>query len=668
LKLFDDFGPLKKRTQLKELPPVLETGWKPPQYFPDLSSAALISFDTETWEKDFDHGPGWARGASELVGFSVAAQTHAGDIGSWYFPINHKIETEWNLDGKQCLSWLKHTLESTPQIPKVGANLIYDIGTLSDYGIWPQGELHDVQVAEPLIDDRGEINLDHLGLKYCGIGKETSALYDWIIRAYNPDKRRIRGDIYRSPPRLVGYYAEQDAALPIHVLQRQWPILTSECLHDVYRMECDLIRLWVRMRIQGAAIDIPKAERLYVKFGLRIKEMEKELAAKAGREVNVDASDDIGRALEAAGIQVPFKTTEKGKKVYSVTKPWLEKQNHPIVTDTLEIRKLGKINSTFIKSYFLERHRNGVVHCSFNPLRKDGGGTETGRLSSDNPNLQNIPVRTDEGKMIRECFTYHYGHYGIEQGDQSQIEYRYLAHFAVGPGADALREQYNNNPDTDYHDATYDRVCPHMGWDIMDAVFRSNKRRPIKNINFGLVYGMGGPKLASDLKLSREDAKKLFGSYHEGNPYVKETMKDAAAFMQRYGYTLTVLGRRRRYDLWEPMEYGDWFPLPFEAAVKQWGPMIHRANEHTAINSKLQGSAADQMKKAAQILLNEGVYDFTGVPMLQVHDEWVNSRIDNSPQQEEAFRYIKHVNETCIPLRIPLKYERGFGNNWNEAK
>jgi len=666
--LFDDLGPLKKRTQLAQLPPVMDTGWKPPQYFPDLRGARLISFDTETWEKDWSHGPGWSRGASELVGFSVGAQAHDGQIQGWYFPIGHKVEPEYNLDGKQCLAWLKHTLEDTPNIPKVGANLIFDIGTLSDYNIWPTGELHDVQMAEPLLEERGEVNLDHLGIKYCGIGKETNHLYEWIRKAYKPLEKEIRGDIYRSPPRLAGPYGEQDATLPIQVLAEQWPLLTAQNLHEVYRMECDLIRLWVRMRIQGAAIDINKAEQAYVKIGHSIKTLQAKLDYAAGRKVSVESSDDIGSALEAAGIEVPFKINEKGKKKYSVTKPWMEKQSNPLVDLVKDIRKLTKVNSTFIRSYLLERHINKVIHCSFNPLRKDGGGTSTGRLSSDNPNLQNIPVRTEEGKWVRECFTFFDGHYRVEQGDQSQIEYRYMAQFAVGPGSDELRRLYNENPDIDYHDSTYDRICPYMGWNIADVELRKDKRRPIKNINFGLVYGMGETKLAGDLKLSREDARRLFKAYHDANPYVKSTMDDAAAFMQRYGYTLTILGRRRRYDLWEPMDYGDWIALPFEAAVSKWGPMIHRANEHTAINSVLQGSAAEQIKKAAQRLLNEGVYDFTGVPMLTVHDEWLNSRIDASPQQEEAYRYIKHVNETCIKLRIPLKYERGWGNNWNEAK
>jgi DNA polymerase I-like protein with 3'-5' exonuclease and polymerase domains len=666
--LFEDLGVLKKRAVLKELPPVPDSGWRPPQYFPDLRGASLLSIDTETWERDFEHGPGWARGQSEICGFSVGAMMPNGDMGQWYFPIRHQLERDWNLDPKTSLSWLKWVMEETPTIPKVGANLIFDIGTLSDIGIWPTGELHDVQFAESLLNEAGEVNLDALGAKYCGEGKTSNFLYEWAAKAYggsaNPDQR---ANIYRCPPRLVGPYGEQDASLPIRVLMAQWPLLTADNLHAVYRMECDLIRLWIRMRIQGAAVDVPKAEQLYVKFGRDIKTMKENLKTLVGKEVNPDSSDSVGAALEAAGVPTVSKVT-KGRKRYSVTKPWLETVDHPIAKSVLEVRALGKINSTFIRSYILERNIRGVVHCNFNPLRQDTGGTRTGRLSSDQPNLQNIPVRSDDGKLIRALFTFFNGHWRVEQGDQSQIEYRYLAEFATGPGAEELRARYNADPHTDYHDATYDRVCPYMGWDITNKEFRKDKRRPIKNINFGLVYGMGEPKLARDLKLSLKDAKVLFNAYHEGNPYVKTTMSDAASEASAYGYVTTILGRRRRFDLWEPIEYGDWTPLPFEAAIRAYGGSIQRAGLHRAINSKLQGSAAEQIKKAAHILLLEGVYDYTGVPMLQCHDEWLNSRIDDSPGQEEAYRYIKHVNETAIPLRIPLNYERGFGANWNEAK
>lgn len=667
--LFEDLGPLKKRAVLKELPAVPDTGWRPPQYYPDLRGASLLSLDTETHERDWDHGPGWARGQSEICGFSVGALATNGEIGQWYFPIRHKVESDWNLDPAKSLSWLKWIMEDTPTIPKVGANLIYDLGTLSDAGINPTGELHDVQFAESLLNESGEVNLDALGAKYCGAGKESNQLYEWLDRAYgggaNADQR---GNIYRSPPRLAGPYGEQDASLPIRVLQAQWPLLEADNLHTVYRMECDLIRLWIRMRQQGAAVDVPKAEQLYVRFGRDIREMKEKLKRLVGKEVNPESSDSVGAALEAAGVHTVNKINPKGKKTYSVTKPWLETIDHPIAESVLEIRAKTKINSTFIRSYILERNIKGVIHCNFNPLRQDKGGTRTGRLSSDQPNLQNIPVRTDDGKLIRAMFTFFQGHYRVEQGDQSQIEYRYLAEFAAGPGSEELRALYNSDPNIDYHDSTYNRVCPFMGWDINDANFRKDKRRPIKNINFGLVYGMGEPKLARDLKLPIKDARVLFAAYHNANPYVKATMDDAAAEASAYGYVTTILGRRRRFDLWVPIEYGDWTPLPFEAAIRAYGPSIQRAGLHKAINSKLQGSAAEQIKKAAHILLLEGVYDFTGVPMLQCHDEWLNSRIDASPAQEEAYRYIKHVNETAIPLRIPLNYERGFGANWNEAK
>lgn len=675
---FDDEDdlPLRKSTRLRTPPPIPETGWRPPQYFPNLSEATVVSFDVETKETDFAHGPGWARGKGHIVGFSVGAIDRAGNRGKWYFPVRHEIESEWNLDPKQCFAWLKKTLE-TPHIPKVGANLLYDIGWLGEENIEVQGELHDVQFAEALLDEQGEVALDYLGKKYLGEGKETVDLYTWLASAYGGEANsRQRANIYQAPPRLVGPYAESDADLPLRVLEAQWKQLTAEGLLDLYRMECDLIPLLIRMRRAGVQVDIPRAEQLHAELGHDIEKLKLGLFEATGVRANVNSGDDLARVFDAAGIEYPHTTGGKP----SFRKEFLKSVEHPIANLVNDIREHEKIRGTFVEAYLLESNVNGKIHCQFHPLRGGDGGTKTGRFSSSDPNLQNIPVRTALGKKVRKAFVPDHGHHSWKKFDYSQIEYRMLAHFAVdgrnldieriinfwqgalGPWgaegfADNLRATYNADPKTDYHDVVQRNVKEITGL-LID-------RKPIKNINFGLLYGQSEKGLAFKAGFTPEQARGVFSAYHQGAPYVKPTMAAVGLEVQAFGYVRTVLGRRTRFDLWEPARHGNYgVALPYDAAIRQYGDKIRRAFEYRGVNYKLQGSAADVMKRAMLAAHKSGVFDVLGVPRLTVHDELDFSVIDDTPAQDEAWKYLTYVLENSTPLRIPVRVDSGSGPNW----
>lgn len=651
----EDLGQLKKKAGLRLPPPVPETGWLPPREFPNLASAVVISLDTETREPDFSHGPGWGRGKGYIVGFSLAAQDAAGNRGKWYFPVRHEFEPEYNLDPATCFRWLKSVLE-TPHIPKVGANLLYDIGWLTTENIYVQGELHDVQFSEALLHEDGEVALEYLGQKYLNEGKDSDLLYQWLAEAYGGNANsKQRENIYRAPARLVGAYAESDADLPLRVLDKQWPLMVRDGLTDVYRMECDSIYLLTRMRLTGVNIDLPAAEQLYGELAVDIQELNQQLFQQTGVWANVDSGADLAKVFDAAGIR--YNRTAKGAP--SFTKDFLKTVEHPIADLVRDIREHMKIRSTFIRSYILESNVNGRVHCQFHPLRGDEGGTRSGRFASSTPNLQNIPVRSKLGKRIRKLFIPDYGHIGWEKDDYSQIEYRFLAHFAVGDGADMVRERYNKDPKTDYHEMTQELVKL-----IANMLI---ERKPIKNINFGLLYGMGEPKLARQIGVAKDIAKQIFKAYHQGNPYVKATMEQAANEAQLHGFVQTILGRRSRFDMWEPrvVNYENRASaLRYDAAIRNYGCDIQRAHTHKAINRKLQGSAADIIKKGMWRCWREGVFDVIGVPKLQVHDELDFSVIDDSPAQQEAYRYMRHVLETAVPLRIPVLVDSGRGPNW----
>jgi DNA polymerase I-like protein with 3'-5' exonuclease and polymerase domains len=308
------------------------------------------------------------------------------------------------------------------------------------------------------------------------------------------------------------------------------------------------------------------------------------------------------------------------------------------------------------------------LFCQFHPMRGDDGGAVTGRFSSSDPNLQNIPARTDLGKAIRRIFTYDTDHIAIEKDDMSQQEYRDLAHFAVDNGdgsAERLREEYRNNPKTDYHERTQ-RMTKELSGMLIE-------RRPIKNMNFGLVYGMQEKKLIRQNGFEPKQGKLIFKAYHEANPYVRATMDAAAVEMQQLGFITTILGRRLRFNLWEPAFRAHGQPrspgLPFDMAINAYGSAIKRAGEHKAINYMLQGSNADQMKKGMHDCDKAGIFDVIGVPRLTVHDELVFSVAYDNSTVNEAYGEMRHIMETCIPhIKVPVRIDFKRGKSWGDTE
>lgn len=648
-----------KRETMRIMPPIPETGWRPPTYLPDLSSARVISIDCETYDPDLlTHGPGWARGKGHIVGVSIGADGG----GRWYYPIRHEVEPQDNWDPEMVLNWLRHTL-ANPNQPKVGANLLYDIGWLRHEGVTVRGELVDVQYAEALLDERAEVNLETLGQKYLGEGKDSSLLYDWCSRFYGGKANGAqRANIYRAPPRLVGPYAEADADLPMRVAIAMYPKLVQEGLLELLQMECALIPLLVDMRFAGVRVNVQRAEELREVLAARAVEEHKKLRALVGFDVDINSADSLSRAFDTVGLG--YGRTAKGKP--SFTKAFLEGLRHPLGDHIREIRKCDKLRGTFVESYILDSHINGMVYGQFHPLRSDEGGTRSGRFSSSTPNLQNIPARDDElAPLIRGLFIPDEGHAAWRKYDYSQIEYRFLIHFARGPGSDEVRAHFNANPDTDYHEMALDLVAPEAGWDISTKELRKQHRRPIKNINFGLIYGMGVDKLAGDLGLTKQEGKALFAAYHKGVPFAKATMDWCSEEAQQLGSITTILGRKSRFDLWEPAKWGeDTIALPYEQAILRYGS-IRRAYTHKALNRRLQGSAADLMKKAMLRCYLDGVFDETGIPRLTVHDE-----LDFSDPggKDEAFREMKHIMETALPISIPVRADGDIGPDWGHVE
>lgn len=630
---FDEIGmwwqdyPVTKSTASsahgRPIPPPV-TGWTPPRDLPNLRGARVLGLDTETKDLELTtRGPGFVRGAAHIVGVSVATEDRA-----WYFPLRHEYEAErhLNMDPARVLSWLTDTLTDLPAVPVVGANLLYDLEALrAETGRMPAGELFDVQYAEPLIDENARgYSLDALASKYLREGKETAALYAWCAEAFGGQAgQEQRKNIWRAPPSLVGPYAESDAALPLRILTEQRKVLAEEELTDLFRLECALIPLLLDMRFRGVRVDLARAERVARELTEQAREWQARIPG-----VDVWSADTIARAFDAEGLA--YGRTDAGAP--SFTRQFLEGVHHPLAEAVLGVRLAEKARNPFVESYILGGHYNGRIHCQFHPLRGDAYGTVSGRFSSSNPNLQNIPSRDKVlGPLLRSLFVPEAG-CRWRRADYSQIEYRLLVHDAVGPGAEALREMYRTDPRTDFHEMTRGMVLKEAGVEM--------DRKPAKNLNFGLVYGMGREKTTRSLGVSQDLGERLYDAYFEAMPSVKRTYKSAERLARRRGYIKTLLKRRRRF--------------------------VDGEGTHKALNARLQGGAADVMKKAMVDCYRAGVFDATGIPHLTVHDEldWSD---DGTERAAEGFREAERIMTTCVPLRVPLLLEMSTGAHWGEC-
>lgn len=656
--IFWEDKPVERGTRapiIRTMPSIPDTGWTPPKDFPNLAAAKMLSFDVETYDPElFTKGPGWATGNGHMVGLSVGT-----DCGkSWYFPMRHEVQAEMNLDPANVMAWADENLTRKNQ-PKIGANLQYDIGWMKREGVNVVGPFIDVQYAEPLLDEhRWSYSLSSLAQTWLNDDKIDEALYEWCWRAYGGKEGRPQaGNIYRAPPCLVGPYAEGDADLPMRIWQLQQKELEAQGLMDLFKLECQLLPLLVEMRWRGVPVNIEGAARVQEEMNKQEAVLDKKLG------FNVECTDELVRAFEKAGLHYP--KTAKGNPSFAA--PVLQNISHELPEMILAKRKLAKARGTFVEGYILDKAVNGRIHCEFHPLRSDDGGTVSGRFSSSHPNLQNIPARDPiMKKLIRGLFLPEDGCDWVSV-DYSQIEYRFMVHAAVGPGAEEARQRYRNDPTTDYHVMTQDMLKTLLGREI--------DRKPVKNINFGKIFGMGKKALKRQLAgLTDAEAELFFDAYEDAVPYAKTTAERATSVASRKGYLRTILGRRARFPFWEPAKYYDavakekilkddptYFDLQRDrdAAVNKWS-RIKRARTHKALNAYTQGSGADLIKKAMVALFNEGI-----IPMLTVHDE-----LDFSFVQGDniIIDTTKEIMEDVLKLKIPVLATIERGTNWGNIK
>ena len=608
--------------------------WVPPQVFPNLSEAKEIAIDLETCDPNMESlGPGWPRGDGYIVGYAIAVDGWAG-----YFPVAHG--GGGNLDKRIVERWVRDVL-ATPA-DKIMHNAAYDLGWLRASGFEVNGTIYDTMLAAPLIDEnRFAYSLNSLGFDYLKEIKSEQGLKEAASDfGVHPKK-----ELWKLPAMHVGSYAEQDAALTLKLWHHFKALLAKDEVESIFQLETAVLPVLVNITLKGINFDRAKCE-MHMRE-MRTKELDilKYLKSQAGMQVDIWAAQSIAAAFDRLGIQYP--KTAAGAP--SFTKSFLDTHEHPMAKMILEARELNKTHGTFLEPYLKHSAKDGRIHTHFNQMRNEDGGTVTGRLSASNPNLQQVPARHEIiGPMVRGLFLPEDGDIWAANDFSSQ-EPRLLVHYAtlLGlPGAEKMAQAYRDNPDTDFHQ--------------MVADMAGIKRKAAKTIGLGLMYGMGKAKLAQQLDLPVDEASDLIGTFHSKVPFLKGTVD---AVMKRIehpasgGSIRTLLGRKCRFPLWEPVEWGVNKALPREQAVIEYGIRIKRAGTYKGLNRLIQGSAADQTK-AGMVALHKAGFNL----LLQVHDE-----IALSVRNKDEARAAADIMATAVNLEVPSRVDVETGPNWGSA-
>jgi len=609
--------------------------WICPENYPDLKGYKYIAIDLETKDPDLkSRGSGAIIGNGNIVGIAVAVEGW-----SAYYPIAH--EGGGNLDKDKVLNWIKQVCANDNV--KIFHNAMYDVCWLRAAGVQINGHIVDTMVMSSLIDEnRLSYTLNSISFEYLGEVKDEKALTE-AAQSWGIDPK---SEMYKLPAMYVGNYAEKDAKLTLELFKVLSREMQKQNLQNIFDIETQLFPCLTDMKFKGVRVDVEKARLLKQKLTSQEQEILLKIKQETGIEPQIWAARSIATVFDKLGLH--YERTEKSLAP-SFTKNFLQEHKHPIVQMIAKAREINKAHTTFIDTILKFTHK-GRIHADINPIRSDQGGTVTGRFSYANPNLQQITARNKElGPMIRSLFLPEVDHkWGCF--DYSQQEPRLVVHYAAttepicfDESVTKIVEEFKNDS-VDFHKTV--------------AIMANISRDQAKTINLGLFYGMGKAKLQAELGLnSKEEAENLFNQYHTNVPFVKELMTKTSAHAQSSGSIGTLLGRRCRFNKWEPATFGMHTAMSFEEAERTYGRgRIRRAMTYKALNKLIQGSAADMTKKAMLDLYNEGI-----VPHIQIHDELDISVIDDNHAKK-----IVEIMESAVTLAIPNKVDYESGETWGD--
>ena len=627
--------------QLTILAPKSE--WVPPDHLPDLTSCKQIAIDVETRDPNLKiNGPGWAVADGEVIGYAIATEDWSN-----YIPIRHL--GGGNLDEKIVNRWLKKVFECPAD--KIMHNAQYDAGWIRRMGFKLNGRLIDTMIIASLLDEnRFSYSLNSLSYHYLEKTKSEQELNE-AAAAFGIDPK---SEMWKMPAMFVGPYATDDARLTLDLWKFFQVQIKKEGLDKIANLELELLPCLIDMTWRGVRIDTDRAERTRNTLLKREKEVLKKIRSIVGFDVEIWAAQSIAKAFDEAAL--PYEKTDKGQP--SFTKSFLEESSFELSKLIVEARNLNKTSGTFINSILKHCRSDGRIHSHINQIRSDNGGTVSGRISMNNPNLQQIPARDPElGPMIRSLFL-------PDEGEQwasidfSQQEPRILVHYAhvfgemrKNPlkGASEFVTAYQNDPNTDFH--------------TLVSKLADIPRKQAKTINLGMMYGMGVNKLSDQLGISIDESKDLIKQYHERVPFVKGLMIGVMNHLNERdssGIVHSILGRKCRFNLFEPDKFEMNKALPFEEAIQKYGKTtrLKRAFTYKALNRLIQASAADQTKKSMVDIYNAGL-----LPLIQIHDE-----IAISVKDLEAAKKVARIMEDAIQLTVPSLCDVEVGPSWGEAK
>lgn len=579
-----------------------------------LLAAPMVCFDTETTNIDATQ--------AELVGFSFAIG--AGE--AWYVPVPaDRAEAQARVE-------LFRALLENPAVAKIGQNLKYDATVLKWYGVELAGEYMDTMVMHYLLEPDMRHNMDYLSETYLGY---QSVSIQTLIGKKGKEQITMR----EAPIEDVKEYAAEDADITWQLNAYLWPKLEQqEGLIQLYRqIEGPLVKVLSDMEAEGIRIDADYLNAYSGELSAEIDQLEKKVWETAGFAFNLGSPKQVGEALFDR-LKLPYRGGKTKSGQYSTDEETLSDmaEESPIVSDILRHRMLTKLRSTYLEALpRLVNPRTGRIHSSFNQTI-----AATGRLSSNNPNLQNIPVRTPEGARIREAFIPRDEEHILLAADYSQIELRLIAAIS---GDEAMLEAFQSGQDI--HRATAARVfdTPY------DDVSREQRYRA-KTVNFSIIYGAGAQNLSRQLGMKRAEAKELIDNYFAKYPGLRQYMERTVAEARERGYVTTLMGRRR-----------------YLRDIHSRNSLSRSNAERMAINTPIQGTAAD-MIKIAMIGINRALREggFASRMVLQVHDELV---FDARRDELEAIKPIiaEHMRNAIPNLAVPILVEMGTGANWLEA-
>ena len=581
-----------------------------------IQDADLVAFDTETTSLNYM--------AAELVGLSVSVEVGK----AAYIPVAHDYEgAPEQLDRDWVLEQLKPWLEDDTQ-KKVGQHLKYDANVLNNYGITLRGIAFDTMLESYIFNSTAtRHDMNSLATKFLG---HTTVSFEDIAGKGAKQKTFNQIELEQA-----AFYAAEDADITLRLHEAIMPKLEKEgdLVNVLTDIELPLVPVLAKMEQTGALIDPELLHAQSSEIAAKLQEIEIKAHEEAGESFNLSSPKQLQVILfEKQGLPV-IKKTPKGQP--STAEPILQElaEQYELPRLIMEHRSLAKLKSTYTDKLPEMIQKTGRIHTSYHQAV-----TATGRLSSTDPNLQNIPIRTTEGRRIRQAFVAPEG-YKLLAADYSQIELRIMAHLSQDKG---LLDAFANN--LDVHKATAAEV-----FDTTAEEVTTEQRRRAKAINFGLIYGMSAFGLAKQLGIGRPEAQKYVQRYFERYPGVRTYMDNTRENAKEQGYVETIFGRR--------------LYLP---EIKAKNAMMRQAAERTAINAPMQGSAADIIKRA-MINMHQwlGETDLDVKMIMQVHDELIFevAEKDLDTAQEKIVEIMQNSSEIDVPLLV----EAGVGDNWDEA-